>query len=207
MIISSATGGLRAVQSQPFARRPPEIFAEPVHASYIALAEMAVDLAMRGGATYADIRLGQTEAEYLAGRENHIENCSWDLSLGFGLRVLLRGSWGFAASEKLTEAEIRRAAALALEKAEANARLQNRPIVLEDIPARQQTWVMPVKRDPFAVPLNEKTGLLLEINAASRRAQATAGRTSISPARTDCSSTAGAAGSSRAASGPGPIFP
>jgi TldD protein len=185
MIISSATGGLRAVQSQPFARRPPEIFAEPVHASYIALAEMAVDLAMRGGATYADIRLGQTEAEYLAGRENHIENCSWDLSLGFGLRVLLRGSWGFAASEKLTEAEIRRAAALALEKAEANARLQNRPIVLEDIPARQQTWVMPVKRDPFAVPLNEKTGLLLEINAAALKAGASYCRSNLYFARED----------------------
>ena len=168
---------------QPFARRPLEAFAPCTHASHFALGEMAMDLALRGGASYADIRLGRTESEYLAAREGRIEDCNWSLALGFGLRVLLRGSWGFAACERIGETEIRRAAAVALEKAEANARLQSRPIALEDIPAYRESWLMSGKIDPFAVPLNEKTGLLLEVNAAALNAGADYCRSSLHFAR------------------------
>lgn len=148
-------------------RRESETLAAASLSPCVPLAEMAVDLAVRGGAGYADIRIGRTEVEYLCAREGRMEKCTWGVSFGFGLRVLRGGSWGFAACEKIGEAEIRRAVALALEKARASARLQPRPVVLEEVPGHRAIWILPVEIDPFAVSLGEKSDLLLAVNAAA----------------------------------------
>jgi TldD protein len=142
-------------------------FAAFDRAAQLEFAAMAMELALRSGASYADIRLGRTEREFVSAREQRIEVCQWRLSLGFGVRVLVRGSWGFAASEKLSEPEIRRAVALAVEKAEANALLQPAPIIIEEIPVHREEWSMPLKADPFSVSTDDKTSHLLTVNAAA----------------------------------------
>lgn len=136
------------------------------------LADTALRLAAQAGAGYADIRIGRSEYEYLAAREDKLQHFQSSLNLGFGVRVLLNGSWGFAASPFVTEAEIARIVALAITNAEAAKLIQKIPVVIEDIPGYQEDWVMPMKIDPFAVPVEEKAAKLLAINGAALKAGA-----------------------------------
>ncbi len=137
-----------------------------------ALADAALGAAKRGGASYADVRLCQDEAEWVASREERIESIGSSRTTGFGVRLLLEGAWGFAASDLLTPEEAARMAAKALDIARANRAIQQTPIELEEIPARQDKWVMPMRIDPFTVSVEEKTAKLLAINAIAKKAGA-----------------------------------
>src|SRR5262249_39137791 len=103
-------------------------------ATRIKLADMALDLALRAGASYADVRIGRTEDELLYARDRRLERITSSLTVGFGVRVLLDGSWGFAGSDLVEEAEIRRIVGLATENAKAARLIQAVPITLEDVP-------------------------------------------------------------------------
>jgi TldD protein len=136
------------------------------------LADTALRLAQKAGASYADIRIGRDRSESASAREEKLQHFNSTFSAGFGVRVLLDGSWGFAGSRIASEAEVARATAEAVENAKAARLLQTRPIVLEDIPAYQDEWIMPVAVDPFAIPVEEKAAKLLGINAAALKAGA-----------------------------------
>jgi TldD protein len=136
----------------------------------LSLAEMALTLARVAGATYADIRIGRDEQEDIFAREERVEQLSSSFTLGFGMRVLVNGSWGFAASETLGEAEVKRVVALAMENAEASSLIQATKIVIEELPAYQQDWVMPLKVDPFTIAPADKAAKLLSINATALKA-------------------------------------
>jgi TldD protein len=141
-------------------------------AGRLKLADMALTLAKDAGASYADVRMGRIEREFIRARERRIEGFDAALTVGFGVRVLLDGSWGFAGSETIDEAEIRRAVALAADNARAARLIQARPIVLEEVPAYQEDWVMPLARDPFAVSASDKAAKLIAINEAALAAGA-----------------------------------
>ena len=105
-------------------------------------------------------------------RERRLERFNSTISAGFGIRVLLDGSWGFASSQTIEEKEIERVVGLAIENAEANRMIQTVPILLEDLPAYQEDWVMPMRIDPFTIPADEKASRLLAINDAALQAGA-----------------------------------
>lgn len=136
------------------------------------LADTALRLARKAGATYADFRIGSDRSESVSARENKLQHFNSAFSAGFGVRVLVDGSWGFAGARIASEAEVSRAVAQAAGNARAARLLQTEPIVLEDIPAYQDDWIMPVAIDPFAVPVEEKAAKLLGINAAALKAGA-----------------------------------
>ena len=136
------------------------------------LADMALALAKAAGASYADVRVGRNQREFIRARERRLEEFDATLTVGFGVRVLIDGSWGFAGSEVVEENEMRRAVALAADNAGAARAIQANPIVLEDIPAYQEDWVMPLRRDPFAVSAADKAAKLAAINAAALTAGA-----------------------------------
>jgi TldD protein len=141
-------------------------------AAQLRLADMALALAKAAGASYADVRVGRNQREFIRARERRLEEFDATLTVGFGVRVLIDGSWGFAGSEVVEENEIRRAVALAADNAGAARAIQANPIVLEDIPAYQEDWVMPMRRDPFAVSAADKAAKLAAINAAALTAGA-----------------------------------
>jgi TldD protein len=105
-------------------------------------------------------------------RERRLERFNSTISEGFGIRVLLHGSWGFASSQTIEEKEIERVVGLAIENAEANRMIQTVPIVLENLPAYQEDWVMPMRIDPFTIPADEKALRLLAVNEAALQAGA-----------------------------------
>jgi predicted Zn-dependent protease len=81
----------------------------------------AMDLARMRGAQYADIRVTHHRAESLSAKNGGVEAIDLSESLGFGVRVLARGAWGFACSRDLNSKEIKRVTGLALQVARASA--------------------------------------------------------------------------------------
>ena len=123
------------------------------------LIKAALDAAT-DGATYADVRAVRLESEAITVRDETVESLDRSESVGFGVRVLADGAWGFAASAELSREEANRVARLALEVARASATVQKKRVELVPEPVHQGSWSSPVAKDPFAVPLEERIGLL-----------------------------------------------
>jgi TldD protein len=136
------------------------------------VARQAVDAARAAGAGHADARIVEEESEAITVRNQEMEGIDRTASTGIGIRVLVNGFWGFAATARLEPAEIERTARLAVAIAKAAARLPMEPVRLAEVEPVTGTWHSPMQDDPFAVPLEEKVALLME---ATRRMQAVDG--------------------------------
>lgn len=124
------------------------------------LLRQALDVAGSAGAGYADIRVVHGESESLSLRGPTIEALDRADTLGFGVRVLVDGAWGYAASSMLDRNEIARVALRAVEIARAGSRLVREPVELVPEPAHVDTWTTPHEIDPFRISLEEKVSLL-----------------------------------------------
>ena len=129
----------------------------------------ALDAALDAGAGYADVRGVEASSELISARGVTVEALDRSESLGFGVRVLADGAWGYAASATLSASEAARVALTALEVARASATARNRPVELADEPVHRATWSTPLQRDPFAVSLEDKLSLLLTSTEAMER--------------------------------------
>lgn len=136
------------------------------------LADVAMETAKGGGASYADFRLCRYQSEYFEVKEQRLEASATGLSAGFAVRVLLDGTWGYASSPLATEEEVKRATLRAIDVARASQRLQTRKFVLEDVPVYHDRWDMPMESDPFLVPVDQKIAKLMAINDAALKAGA-----------------------------------
>jgi TldD protein len=152
--------------------RAAEAFARLDGAARLNLADMALDLAKRAGASYADVRIGRSQDQFIRARDRRLDENRLALLVGIGVRVLVDGSWGFAGSELLDEDEIKRVVALAAENAAASRLIQATPIMIEDIPAYHDDWRMPMQVDPFTISAHDKAAKLLAINEAAVKAGA-----------------------------------
>ena len=129
------------------------------------LADIALNAAKSGGATYADVRIGRYLNQFLFTREKRVQNIANTESFGVGIRVIANGSWGFAATNDVTPDGVARTAARAVAVAKANSKIITEPVQL----APQQgygevSWKTPNVKNVFEVPLQEKIDLLMEVN-------------------------------------------
>ena len=131
-----------------------------------------MDAARKAGADFADARAGIDETESLTVRNQEMEGIDRSTSTGVGVRVLVGGRWGFAATSRLDEAEVVRTADLAVAIAKAAQRLPGDPVSLSPLEPAVASWRSDVLEDPFLVPLEEKVALLME---ATRRMQTVPG--------------------------------
>ena len=60
----------------------------------------ALDLATLKGADYADVRVTQTTEQLLTMKNGLVETLEFNESIGFGVRVLAAGRWGFCLVER-----------------------------------------------------------------------------------------------------------
>ncbi|PIE32432.1 peptidase C69 [candidate division KSB3 bacterium] len=132
-------------------------------------AELALNTAQAQGATYGDIRILHTDSERIATKNGNVESLITSEDRGFGVRVLVSGSWGFASSADVTKAAIEETSARAVQIAKASALLKQQDVTLADEPAHVDSWKTPYERDPFTVPIEEKIDLLLQIDTVLRR--------------------------------------
>ncbi|MBI4548470.1 MAG: TldD/PmbA family protein [Ignavibacteriae bacterium] len=128
------------------------------------LADEALNTAKMSGASYADIRINRYRNQSISTREKRVISISNNENFGFGIRVLVDSTWGFAASSNVTKDEVARIAKEAVLIAKANRFLQKEPVQLAPVPPYQDVWKTPIKINPFDIPISEKVALLLRIN-------------------------------------------
>ncbi|MHB8892185.1 MAG: TldD/PmbA family protein [Candidatus Limnocylindrales bacterium] len=130
------------------------------------LTSRALDTATALGATYADVRVVRRLEESINIKSTRVEGVQSGESEGFGVRVLVNGAWGFAASHDLTTAEADRMAAMAVRIAKASATALRNPVVLDDRRPAHGRFETRVAEDPFRVPLERKIADLLAADRA-----------------------------------------
>ena len=133
----------------------------------IALANEALDAARGAGASYADVRIGRYRRQTINTRERQVAGVNDSESYGLGVRTLINGCWGFAATSVLTRDSVRKTALEAAFMSRAARAVQKRRVELAPVKPVVGTWITPIKRDPLDVPLEEKVNLLLATNEAA----------------------------------------
>ncbi len=120
------------------------------------------------GADYADARFEEHEMENLTVENSALRSFSYDVDKGVGVRVLINGGWGFAATDKLTRDHILGAAKLALEIAEESSKRSSKVELSTEDP-HVDTFQSPFEKDPFDISLGEKLDLLKEATSVLLR--------------------------------------
>ncbi|MGL6237060.1 MAG: TldD/PmbA family protein [Segniliparus sp.] len=143
------------------------------------LADAALSEAKALGADHADLRVHRLADERISLRDAKPQSVTSTTQLGFAVRVLVDGVWGFASSVNLTPESASRTARQAVEVARALAPLAVERVELAAEPAYPgAVWVGSYERDPFDVPIAEKVSLLADYSerllAADPVAHATA---------------------------------
>jgi TldD protein len=131
----------------------------------------ALNAAKMGGAGYADARIGRYLQNFVFTREQQIINVVDTDSIGVGVRALVDGTWGFAASRTLTKDGVAAAAKEAVAIAKANRIARDKAVELAPAPSHPNaTWKSAYEIDPWTIPLEEKADLLIKCNAEGMKA-------------------------------------
>ena len=145
----------------------------------------AVDRAASRGASYADGRYVERESETVTVKDGQIEGVDRVADRGVGVRVIVDGAWGFAASDRAeSDAQLAALFGEAVARAKAAASVHRGPVVLAPQAPQRGAYRTAVRRDPFAVPLAERVGLLREADAILATPNAKVRRVSVAAYRT-----------------------
>lgn len=137
------------------------------------MADVALNAARSKGATYTDVRIGRYLNQFVVTREDKVQNIVNTESYGLGVRVIANGGWGFAATDKLDNDSIAKAAELAVAIAKENSRLLTEPVRLAPQKGYGEVnWKAPIQKNAFEVPMKEKVDLLLGVNSAAMQSGA-----------------------------------
>jgi TldD protein len=124
-------------------------------------ANWALETARLRGASYADARLMDIRHRDLSTKNGQVGTLAESESCGIGIRVIAHGSWGFAATDRLTREGIAACAAEAVAIAKASALAKRHDVEMVPEQAYQDTWQNPYVKDPFRIPLERQLDLLL----------------------------------------------
>jgi len=145
--------------------RPSSIlFGSPPAGELRDLADAALAAAKAAGASYADIRINRYRNQFIFTRDRRVQNIVNTESYGFGVRVIVDGTWGFASSSNVGKDEVASVSRQAAAIAKANRKLNAEPVRLAPVEAYNTTWNTPVEKNPFDMPLQPKLDLLLQIH-------------------------------------------
>ncbi|GAA3726162.1 TldD protein [Spinactinospora alkalitolerans] len=127
------------------------------------LADAALQRARDLGADHADFRLERIRGQGLILADGAVETAADSDTLGFAVRVIHNGTWGFASSTLLTPDSAAATAARAVEVAKVASAINTERIELAPEPAHTDvTWVSSYEIDPFEVATRDKTDLLAD---------------------------------------------
>jgi len=133
------------------------------------MAMNALDAAVRRGISYGDVRLIESEERNVSTKNGKVSQASGSVSMGLGIRVLDRGSWGFAATDDLSRQGVEAAAELAVNIARASAIAKKRDVQLAPEEKHSAEWSSPIRVDPFSTSIDKNLTLLLAVDTELRR--------------------------------------
>jgi TldD protein len=135
----------------------PEFTANPLRQ----LADAALQRAAQLGAEHADFRAERIRGQQIGLSDGSLETQFDSDDLGLAVRVVVDGTWGFAAAVDLTPEAAARAAAEAVDVAKVAAAINTERIDLADEPAHGDvTWLSAYEVDPFSIGVADKIALL-----------------------------------------------
>src|SRR5687768_8896698 len=165
---ASAAAAATAVAGLSSPARAATLLRPPASDTFVdELALEALNAARSAGASYADARVGRYRRQFVSTRERQVTGVSDSESFGVGVRALVDGAWGFAATREMTRDGVQQAAREAVKLARAARSVQRRRVELSPVAPVKGTWRTPVTRDPVDVPIEEKVALLLAANEAA----------------------------------------
>ncbi|WP_236239323.1 TldD/PmbA family protein [Streptomyces sp. CC228A] len=141
-----------------------------------ALADAALARARALGAEHADFRFERVRSASWRLRDARPAGSSDTTDLGYAVRVVHGGAWGFASGVDLSMDAAAKVASQAVAMAKLSAQViaaagSGERVELADEPVHgERTWVSSYGVDPFTVPDAEKTGLLADWSARLLRA-------------------------------------
>ncbi|MFY7921192.1 MAG: PmbA/TldA family metallopeptidase [Gemmatimonas sp.] len=157
--------GPRLLEAVPAPPRLPALYTDAVTRE---LMMEALDAAKRAGASWADVRISRNRNNSVQTREKQITDVVETDTMGCGVRVLVDGCWGFAATQELSKTGVGSTAQEAVAIAKANRVARDRRVELAPAPAQvDKTWRSSYTIDPFTIAIEEKADLLLRANAAA----------------------------------------
>src|SRR5262249_50259009 len=157
----ATVGGLRPQPAAARRLRVPEIDPAFPALPMRRLAGAALARAGELGAEHADFRFERIRVQDLRLRDAKLESSRDAEEIGFAVRVVHEGTWGFAAGVDLTPDEAARVAERAVAVAEVSAAVNAERVELADEPVyRDVSWVSAYEINPFDVPDTDKIGLL-----------------------------------------------
>jgi len=127
------------------------------------LAEFAVNLATKNGASYAEARLVRTGEEGYILKNGTPENVVFSEGEGLGIRVLAKGGMSFLALNKLSKDEIKTAVMRAIKMAKLSAKTLKEPICLAEEKRVKASWEVKPKINLADTSPKEKMDFLFEI--------------------------------------------
>ena len=110
---------------------------------------------------YGDIRFQKKVVESIKVKNRNVETISKTEDQGFGIRVIVDGAWGFAASSIVSEAEMKRVANKAIQVAKASATTKKENVTLSEMEPYKDKYASLYQIDPLKIPLDTKIELLL----------------------------------------------
>ncbi|MCS7131836.1 MAG: TldD/PmbA family protein, partial [Hadesarchaea archaeon] len=131
----------------------------------VEIAEYAIELATKLGASYADVRLERSREEDIVVKDGTVESVRFGEESGLGIRVLA-GTWGFASTNELTKSAAREAIKAAISMARSTR--DHGGVKLAEVEICEASSQAVGKRNPFEVDLSEKIELCLEADGKAR---------------------------------------
>src|SRR4029077_6121692 len=132
------------------------------------VANWALNAAGSRGAMYADVRVIAQRSRALSTKNGKVGSASDSESVGMNVRVIVDGSWGFAASAELGRGAVEATAARAVEIAKASARVKREDVHLAPEKLQVAEWTTPYQVDPFSTSVEQNIDLLLKVDAELR---------------------------------------
>src|ERR1700684_770478 len=132
------------------------------------IANWALNTASLRGASYADVRVVAHRSRALSTKNGKVGSASDAESVGFSVRAIADGAWGFAASAELGRGAVEATAARAVEIARASARVKLEDVRLAPEKPAVAEWSTAYKVDPVTVSVEQNIDLLLKVDAELR---------------------------------------
>jgi len=131
--------------------------------------ERAVELAVKKGASFAEVRYENVYSTSITIRNGAVEASASSVVKGLGVRTLVNGSWGYATIEEIDWPLIEKAVENAYKMARASASLRKRKASLAEVEIVKDKVSSKVKIDPSGVPIEEKIDLFLRADKEARK--------------------------------------
>ncbi|HUS78934.1 MAG TPA: TldD/PmbA family protein [Patescibacteria group bacterium] len=132
------------------------------------LAEFGLETAANLGTSYADIRFVDGERRLVSVKNGNPDNISHTSESGYGVRVIVNNGWGFAGSFNVSKDGVKEAVDLAVKLAKASSTTAKGEIKLASTKTVEDRYESDVKKDPFAVPLEDILETLVSADEAFR---------------------------------------